>query len=328
MLKIGVVGLGNWGSALANHLSNKGYDVLGWSNQEEVVEGINKNHRNPIQQKDIILCENLKATFDINDLSNVDLLLLTVPSCALSDVVPMLKVRDDMIIVSAVKGLERESLKTPIAYVSDVLNVRENLAAFSGPSFANDVIRFKPCGIVCAGFTEDVAKKVASIFTSDTMRVYFSLDPIGVEIGAVVKNVIALAAGVCDGMDLGESAKAVLITRGLAEIVRLGTALGGEEKTLFGLSGLGDLILTATCDTSRNRTVGLRLGRGESLDYIVETLGSVAESVSTTPLVLKLAQKHNVSMPIAEQVGKLLKGEVKPGDLVKGLMSRPLKYEF
>lgn len=328
MLKVGVVGLGNWGSALANHLSCKGYDVLGWTNQKEVADEINKEHRNPVQQKDIFLSNHLKATINIDDLSDVDLLLLTVPSCALSDVVPMLKVREKTLIVSAIKGLERETLKTPLQYIMQTLGVKENLVAFSGPSFAKDIIRFKPCGIVSAGFNEEVVKKVASVFSSETMRVYFSLDPIGVEIGAVVKNVIALATGVCDGMDLGESAKAVLVTRGMAEILRLGLALGGKEKTLFGLSGLGDLILTATCDTSRNRTVGLRLGRGESLDYIIKTLGSVAESVSTTPLVLQLAKKHNISMPISEQVGKLLKGQVKPEQMLQELIDRPLKYEF
>ena len=329
MLKVGVVGLGNWGTALANHLANKGYDVLGWEINSDVVESINTSHINAKYQKDVVLCENLKATSNMSDLKDSDMILLVVPSLALNSVIPQLPINDNMLIVSAIKGLEKESLKTPIDYVLSKFNVnKNNLAVLSGPSFAADIVRFRPCGVVSAGFLEDTAKKVANIFTSDSMRVYFSTDPIGVEIGAVVKNVIALASGVCDGMELGESAKAVLITRGLTEMVRLGVAVGGQEKTLFGLSGLGDLILTATCDTSRNRTVGKRLGRGENLQDIIRTLGSVAESVTTTPLVLELAKKYNVSMPIAEEVNKLLKGEVKPIDLLKHLMDRPLKFEY
>lgn len=330
MLKVGVVGLGNWGTALANHLANKGYDVLGWEKNPQVVESINATHVNAIYQKDVVLCKNLKATSNISDLKDSDMILLVVPSFALNSVIPQLPINDDMLIVSAIKGLERNSLKTPIDYVLSTFNNvnKNNCAVLSGPSFAADIVRFRPCGVVSAGFCEDTAKKVANIFTSESMRVYFSTDPVGVEIGAVVKNVIALASGVCDGMELGESAKAVLITRGLTEMVRLGVAVGGQEKTLFGLSGIGDLILTATCDTSRNRTVGKRLGKGESLQNIIDTLGSVAESVTTTPLVLELAKKHNVSMPIAEEVNKLLKGEVKPIDLLKDLMDRPLKFEY
>lgn len=331
MLKVGVVGLGNWGTALANHLANKGYDVLGWEKNDEVVKSVNKDNINAIYQKDVPLCKNLKATSDINDLKDSDMLLLVVPSLALNSVIPMLPINDKMLIVSAIKGLEKESLKTPIDYVvskfSNIIN-KNNLAVLSGPSFAADIVRFRPCGVVSASFIEETAKKVANIFTSESMRVYFSTDPIGVEIGAVVKNVIALAAGVCDGMGLGESAKAVLITRGLTEMVRLGVAVGGQEKTLFGLSGLGDLILTATCNTSRNRTVGMRLGKGENLQDIINTLGSVAESVTTTPLVLELAKKYDVTMPIAQEVNNLLKGEVKPIDLLKHLMDRPLKFEY
>ncbi|MGI6679893.1 MAG: NAD(P)H-dependent glycerol-3-phosphate dehydrogenase [Bdellovibrionota bacterium] len=329
MLKVGVVGLGNWGTALANHLANKGYDVLGWATNKEVVKSINIDNKNLSYQKDVSLCENLKATNNIDDLKNSKILLLAVPSASLAEVAAKLPINDNMIIVSAIKGLEKETLKTPIAYIMSKLNIdKDNVAVLSGPSFANDVIRFRPCGVVSASFSEDTAKNVANIFTSDSMRVYFSVDPIGVEIGAVVKNVIALAAGVCDGMELGESAKAVLITRGLSEMTRLGVAVGGSEKTLFGLSGIGDLILTATCDTSRNRTVGLRLGKGEKLKDIVASLGSVAESVSTTPLVLSLAKKYNVSMPITEEVNKLLNDKVKPIDLVKNLMDRPLKFEY
>jgi glycerol-3-phosphate dehydrogenase (NAD(P)+) len=155
-----------------------------------------------------------------------------------------------------------------------------------------------------------------------------SLDPLGVELGGIIKNVIAIAAGVSDGLDFGDSARAGLITRGLAEIMRMGTAMGANPLTFFGLSGLGDLIMTATCDTSRNRTVGIRLGRGESLEAIVKSLGSVAEGVTTAPILMKLAAHYNVDMPVTTQVSKLLKGETTPQDLLSAFIARPLKMEF
>jgi glycerol-3-phosphate dehydrogenase (NAD(P)+) len=160
------------------------------------------------------------------------------------------------------------------------------------------------------------------------MKVYISTDPLGVEVGGIVKNVIALAAGVSDGLGLGDSARAGLITRGLAEMMRLAGAMGADVQTLAGLSGLGDLVMTASCDASRNRTVGLRLGKGESLSTIINTLGSVAEGVSTTPLVMKLAEKHQVDMPITFGVDKLLKGQISASEMAKALLSRPPRREF
>lgn len=186
----------------------------------------------------------------------------------------------------------------------------------------------KPCGIVAASEKEETAKEVAELFLSDSMKVYPSTDPLGVELGGILKNVIALAVGVCDGIGLGDSARAGLVTRGLAEITRLAVAMGAKERTLSGLSGLGDLLMTSTCDTSRNRTVGLRLGRGESLQHIIDTLGSVAEGVKTTPLVMKLAEKYQVEMPISTQASRLIAGEVRPEEIVQILVTRPMRKEF
>lgn len=325
--QIAVIGLGNWGTALANHLAVKGYDVLGWCLEADIAQSINQSNLNARYLTSVTLSKNLKATNDLELALKCNIIVIVFPSSVLGIMTPKLKVSSDTIIVSAIKGLEKQSLLTPLQFIDGVTGTH-SLAVLSGPSFAKDVVIQKPVGVVSASADLNVAKKVAEIFSSPTMRVYAAGDPLGVEIGSVVKNVIALAAGVSDGLGLGESAKAGLITRGLAEMRRLAVAMGAQERTLFGLSGLGDLVLTATCDTSRNRTVGLRLGRGETLKQIVESLGSVAEAVSTAPLVLALAEKHKVEMPITAEVAKLVESKVSAQDVVRNLLSRPATTEF
>jgi glycerol-3-phosphate dehydrogenase (NAD(P)+) len=329
MNAVSVLGLGNWGTALANHLAMKGCQVTGWAIEQEIVDGINERHVNPFYQSDVTLSDNLIATLSLEDALQNDILVLVVPSAALSDVIPKLHIKPDTILVSAIKGIEVSSLSTPLQYCRSVLGKEKGrLAVLSGPSFARDIVRGQPAGVVCASEDASAAKTVAELFQSDVLRVYLSNDPLGVEIGGIAKNVIALAAGVIDGMELGDSARAGLITRGLAEIMRLAVAMGADVQTLSGLSGLGDLVMTATCDTSRNRTVGLRLGKGESLSHIIETLGSVAEAVKSAPLILQLAAKHNVEMPISEAVGRLISESITPEQLVKQLLKRPIKHEF
>lgn len=328
MERIAVLGLGNWGTALANHLATKGYDVLGWSIEQPVVEGINSRHRNPNYLTHIELHQGLKATMCLEDVLDREVVVLVVPSFALAETASKLMLSREALIVSAIKGLDAETLLTPLSFLEHHLPVKARLAVLSGPSFAKDIAAGLPCGIVAASKDMSAADRTSEIFSSDSMRVYTSPDPVGVEIGAAVKNVVALAAGICDGIGLGDSARAGVITRGLAEMVRLAIAVGAGSQTLFGLSGLGDLVMTSTCDTSRNRTVGLRLGRGEPLEYILKTLGSVAEGVEATPLVLRLAERHGVEAPITAQVARLIKGECKPGEAVTALMARPQKMEF
>ncbi len=327
-MKLSVLGLGNWGTALANHLALCGHDVLGWSIESAIVEGINNEHRNPLYQSDILLEPGITATADLKQALKRTFLVLVVPSSALSDVVPQLHLQKDSVLVSAIKGLEMESNETPLGYAQKHLPQEAKLAVLSGPSFAKDIVAKRPAGVVSASLDEQTARFVAETFSSESLKAYISTDPLGVELGGILKNVIALAVGVCDGVGFGDSARAGLITRGLAEMMRLAEAMGAQRQTLAGLSGLGDLVMTATCDTSRNRTVGLRLGQGESLDHIIETLGSVAEGVKTTPRVLKLAQKYEVEMPISQAVGALLTKQMDPMDLASSLLSRPLKREF
>ena len=325
---IAVLGLGNWGTALANHLAHRGFDVLGWCIEQDIPPGINFKHINPRYQSGVQLHPSLHATNSLDEAVSRRFVVLVVPSNHIASVASKLLLTAGSLVVSAVKGLESETLLTPLQFLNRALPQGVDTAVLSGPSFARDVAAGKPCGVVAAAQSETVARKVAEVFSGHGMRVYTSTDTIGVELGGVVKNVIALAVGVCDGLGLGDSARAGLITRGLAEMTRLAVAMGGDARTLAGLSGLGDLAMTATCDTSRNRTVGLRLGKGEKLADILKSLGSVAEAVHTTPLVLKLAAKHKVEMPISEEAAKILSAEISPQQMVENLLSRPLKREI
>ena len=320
MRKVSVLGLGNWGTALANHLANNNCAVTAWSLEAEVVEGINSSKRNPRYQSEVDLHESLTATLDLEQALENETIVLVVPSSALTEVVPKLKLKDGSVVISAIKGLEMEHSITPLTYIEQILKDSVKLAVLSGPSFAYDIVRGLPCGVVAASKFPEVAKDTAELFSAGSMRVYTSDDPLGVELGGILKNVMAIAVGVCDGLEFGDSARASLVTRSLAEMTRLAVALGANAKTLTGLSGLGDLVLTATCDKSRNRTVGLRLGKGQSLPMIIDSLGSVAEGVRTTPIVLKIASRLGIEMPIASEVAKLISGEVKPQHMAESLL--------
>ena len=324
---ISVIGLGNWGTALANHLAKKGYKVLGWSNSITEIDGINEGRRNPTYLKDVALHDNFRASRNIDELYQCNLMLLVMPSAALGSVVPRLSsLSPETPVVSAIKGFEEKTLKTPLQFLRDYIS--NPLCVISGPSFAVEIAHGKPAGVVAASSDNTTAHLVAETFSSPLLKVYTSDDPLGVELGGAVKNVIALAAGMCDGLNLGESARAGLITRGLAEIMRLASAMGAQAQTFSGLSGIGDLAMTATSPLSRNHTVGFLLGQGKSLAEILQTLGSVCEGVHSTPLVMKLARHFNVEMPITEQMDRFLKGEVDVRQVVDNLLLRPLKREF
>lgn len=328
MAKIGVLGLGNWGTALAQHLCLKGHDVLGWSIEQQVVDGINQQHFNPVYLPQAKLDASLKATSNLNEVCGRGILVLVVPSKFIDSVLAQVDPPVNALLISAVKGIDPATLRTPLQVAKARLNSSTRLAVISGPSFAKDVVAQRPCGLVMASNDEATAKEAATLFHGESMRVYLSKDPLGVELGGIVKNVIALAVGISDGLDLGDSARAGLITRGLAEMMRLAVAMGADQRTLSGLSGLGDLAMTATSDSSRNRSVGLRLGKGETLPSILSSLGSVAEGVSTAPLVIELAKKYQVEMPITEQVVRLLSGELNPTEVLRALVSRPSKMEL
>lgn len=328
MADLAVIGLGSWGTTLAHHLASIGHKVLGWSVDPGVVAGINKEHHNPNYVSSVKLHPGVRATDNLKDVFALPHVVVALPSFALSDVLPKLKLDPQTLLISAVKGLEHNSLLTPLQYAEQYLPVKCELAVLSGPSFAKDVIAHRPCGVVAASTDETIARRVAELFTSDWMRIYLSTDPLGVELGGISKNVIAIAAGATAGLDLGDSARAGVITRGLAEMMRLADAMGAQRLTLSGLSGLGDLAMTASSNTSRNYAVGYRLGRGEALAQVLASLGEVAEGVKTAPLILQLAAKYRVEMPIASRVVDLLDGRVGASTMVRELITRPIKREF
>jgi glycerol-3-phosphate dehydrogenase (NAD(P)+) len=232
-------------------------------------------------------------------------------------------------LVSATKGLEKTTGQSPLTFARKTLQIPEGaLCVISGPSFASDLAAGRPLSVTAASQSAETATAVAEALSGDSLRVYMSTDPLGVELGGILKNVIAIACGASDSLGFGPSARAALITRGLAEMSRLAVAAGADARTLSGLSGLGDLVMTATEDQSRNRQVGLRLGRGEKIDEIIKTLGSTAEGVSTAPLVQQLARQKGVETPITDLVARLIEGAIAPTDLAKALMNRPLRSEF
>lgn len=323
---VGVVGLGMWGTALAQHLSLRGHEVVGWTRDEQIAKRINESRHHPTAFPDVAL--DFTATTTLSEVTTRPVVLWAVPAAALGSVVREATVTPGALLVSAIKGLDATTLETPLQLLRDYCGGEDRKVVISGPSFARDVIARRPCGIVAAAAREEDAREAAELFRSDELRMYVSTDPLGVELGGIVKNVLAIAVGVSDALGFGDSARAGLITRGLAEMTRLAVAMGAEERTMFGLSGLGDLAMTATSDQSRNRTVGLRLGAGETLVQIVSSLGSVAEGVATAPIVVSLATKFGVEMPICERVNRLLAGEESPHPLARSLLSRPIKREF
>lgn len=325
--KFGVLGLGHWGTALSEHLAKKGFSVLAWSIEEKIVSGINKENINPEYLSNITLSKNLTATTELSDLEEVDYLLSVLPAIALKDVFPKVKVSSGKFI-SATKDFDPETYLTPIELAKKLISGIRCSAVISGPGFAKDIAAGLPAGIVAAADDKNFAREVAEIFTADNLKVYTSTDIIGVELGGTVKNIIAIAAGVSDGLELGDSARAGIITRGLAEMMRLAESMGAKRETLAGLSGMGDLVLTATCDNSRNRTVGICLGKGKSLEESIKLAGSTAEGVTATKVIYEISKKYNVNMPVTEAVLKLLNSEVTPNEILESLISRPLKDEF
>ena len=324
--RIAVVGMGAWGSALALHCARAGHSVVGWNRDKAVVERALSSGEFQFAGAMLPFPSNLKITHQLQDTANAELTIIALPARALAEVVPHVTAR---VIVSATKGLEKDSGLTPLSYAAEKLKLaRDTLAVISGPSFASDLIAGHPISIVASSSSEALAQEVATTLSNESLRVYTSTDPLGVELGGILKNVIAIAAGVSDSLEYGPSAKAALITRGLAEMAALATAMGATFKTLSGLSGLGDLLMTATENQSRNRAVGLQLGKGAKLSDVIASLGSTAEGVSSAALVQRLAQEKGVAVPITDQVVRLLRGEVVPGELTKALMNRPLRREF
>ena len=332
-LKISVLGAGSWGTALAALLASKGYAVTIWAYEDEVCRQINEGSENVTYLPGFKLSGNLKASSSIEDvIGSSQLVLSVVPSHVARNILSKAAglITADHIFVSATKGIEIDTLMTNSQIVEEILpeRVADNAAYLSGPSFAREVAAQLPTAVTVASKSTEIAKKVQKIFSTSYFRVYSSNDIIGLEVGGSIKNVIALGAGISDGLGFGYNARAALITRGLAEMTRLGLALGAKASTFSGLSGMGDLVLTCTGDLSRNRSVGIKIGEGEKIDAILSDMNMVAEGVKTAKAAYLLAEKLRIDMPICESIYKILYEDMEPREAVSSLMARDLKEEI
>ncbi len=332
-MKIGAIGAGSWGTTLANLLADKGYTVDLWVREEEVYEQIKKDRINSTFLPGMKLAENLNPvkTFE-KALEGKDLIMMVVPSHVFREVLTGLKpyLKPGMKFISATKGIENNSLKIMSQVAGDVLEPEytDTFACLAGPSFAKEVVSKQPTAVTIACRDLSQAEQLQKLFSTELFRVYVSDDLTGIQLCGALKNVIAIGAGASDGLGFGLNARAALITRGLAEIARLGVAMGANPMTFMGLSGIGDLVLTCTGDLSRNRTLGLQIGQGKSLKEITEGMNMVAEGVKTTVSAYELSRKMGVDMPIVDQVYETLYKNKDPLSAVRELMTRELKKEF
>jgi len=330
---VGVVGAGSWGTTLAQLLAAKGYKVDLWVFEEDLCRIIQETRENTFYLPGFLLHENISAHSNLERVvKDHDMLVMVVPSHVYRPVATQMLslLKPGAAVVSATKGIENETLLTMSGIWKEILPSRDfiQLLCLSGPSFANEVVRGIPTAVTVAAEQMEIAQKMQQVFSSGYFRVYTSLDKIGVELAGALKNVIALAAGVCDGLGFGHNTRAALITRGLAEISRLGVKMGAHPLTFSGLAGIGDLLLTCTGDLSRNRTVGFQLGQGRKLKDILGEMRMVAEGVKTARSVHFLAQRMDVEMPICERAYQVLYEDKDPKDAVRELMERDLKHEL
>lgn len=326
-----VIGAGSWGTTLANLLAGNGHEVRLWARDPVLAEDMLRQRQNARYLPGFPLHAGVTPTASLEEaLTGADIVVSALPSHGVREVMQHAAphVERRALVISASKGIERGSLDRMSQVLDAVLGLPARAAVLSGPSFAVEVSRGIPTAVTVAASDPSAAQRLRAAFANSRFRVYTSTDIVGVELGGAVKNIVAIATGIADGLDYGHNARAALITRGLAEISRLGMALGGERLTFMGLAGLGDLVLTCTGDLSRNRTVGLRLGRGESLEEILTDMQMVAEGIVTARSVRDLASRVEVEMPIAEQVHEMLYHAKSPRVVVEELMTRELKPEF
>ncbi|MEO1022518.1 MAG: NAD(P)H-dependent glycerol-3-phosphate dehydrogenase [Bacteroidota bacterium] len=334
MRKVTIIGAGSFGTALAMVLDTAGNEVQIWAREEEIAQTINRDHKNPSYLSQIDLPESIVAYSDLEKcLTGQDMILFATPSHTLREVASKLKPCLDghEILVTVTKGIENGTFKTMSQVLIEIMQgttYEDNIGVLYGPSHAEEVSQLKPTTVVAAAYSTRTARIIQEAFLTPMFRVYLNNDIIGVEIGGSVKNIMAIAAGIIDGAELGDNAKAALITRGLHEMKRMGLLMGAHSDTFSGLTGMGDLIVTCTSTHSRNRAVGVRIGKGEKLDDITTSMSMVAEGVKTTASVYEWAKLHHVEMPITSAVYRLLFEGVDPKDALYELMTRDPKDEI
>ena len=331
-MRIAVIGAGSWGTAVADIVGSK-QPVTLWARREDLANAINETRTNPDYLPDHILSERLTATADLEQtLASAEAIVMGVPSHGFRSVLESARSQIDpeTPILSLAKGVERESLMRMTEVTADVLgdHRRDRIGVLTGPNLAREIVAGQPAATVIAMEDETAAKSLQSVFISQSFRVYTNDDVIGSESAGALKNVMAIAAGMAHGLSFGDNTMATLITRALAELTRLGIAMGGRPLTFAGLAGMGDLIATCMSSQSRNHTVGYGLGRGKSLDKIIAEMNQVAEGVKSTPGILALAERHEIEMPIAIQVARVLYDGASPLEAVSNLMGREAKAEM
>lgn len=332
MSSITLFGAGSWGTALSVHLASAGRDVTLWARRPEVVEEIRRTSHNPTYLPELLIPSTVTITTELEEAARAsDFWGFAVPSQKLRDRAGALRphLHADVTAVALSKGIENETLLTMTQVLADVFDglPRRQIGALYGPSHAEEVAEGRPTTVVAAAPAETVAQRIQDRFMTERLRVYLNTDVVGVEIAGSAKNVLAIAAGICDGAGYGDNAKAALVTRGLAEIQRLGLALGATPQTFAGLAGVGDLVVTCMSRHSRNRYIGEQIASGKSLDEVLDEMEMVAEGVRTTQSVYDLARRQGVEMPITEAVHSILFDGKEPSEMVKRLMTRSAKPE-
>ena len=332
MTKITVFGMGSFGTALANVLAENGHTVLMWGKNEDSVKELNDHHQNKRYLKDVVLNSSIKATSDIKEAVNfTDIYLMALPTKAIREVTSEI---DNLIdtkktFIHVAKGIENNTFKRVSEMIEDSISEEHNggIGVLSGPSHAEEVVIKQPTTVAASSKDEKVSKLIQDLFMNDYLRVYTNNDLVGVELGGALKNIIAVASGIVAGMGYGDNAKAALMTRGFAEIGRLGEKLGADPMTFLGLGGIGDLIVTCTSTHSRNYTLGFKLGQGQTMDEALNEMNMVVEGIYTTNSVYHLAKQQNVDMPITNALYKVLFEDNPVKDSVKDLMGRDKKSE-
>jgi glycerol-3-phosphate dehydrogenase (NAD(P)+) len=324
----GIVGAGAWGTTLASHLGQTGKKVLLWAFETEVVEEVNSRHRNSVYLPGFDIPPSVHATADLSDMSAVDRMIISVPSafCAatLKSLAP--HVAQGARILSATKGFVGPDLKRPTELLREILP-DHLIGVLSGPNLSREISSGLPAISLVASDDEELVREFQSLLSTERFRVYGGSDVIGTELGGALKNIMAIAAGVAQGLNLGENALAALITRGLAEMIKLGKVLGAGERTFYGVSGLGDLICTCQSSLSRNHRVGRRIAAGEKLDAITSSMSAIAEGIDTTRHVQKYAESRGLDLPITKAVYNVLFKNAAPGEALREMMTRTLKME-
>ncbi len=332
-MKISVIGAGSWGTTLAILLANNGNDVILWEYDKSIAKKLNKYRENSVLLPGVKIPDEIGITYNLNDaIDERQMLVMAVPTQFVRSVLEKMRKNDfrNTILVSVSKGIERDTLLTVTGVIRNVLKdiPNGNIGVLSGPSHAEEVSRKIPTAVVAAAETENTAELIRAAFMNTYFRVYPSTDLIGVELGAAFKNVIAIGAGIIDGLGFGDNTKAAIMTRAIAEITRLGLVFGAKKETFKGLSGMGDLIVTCMSKHSRNRFVGEQVGKGIKLKDVLKKMSMVAEGVETSRSVIELAKKVGIDVPISSAVYNILFNDADPAFVTYELMTREIKPEY